>query len=166
MVRAEDNRKEKTSFCMIDSQSVKKEEAFDGFYRVCTNLDDAPSGIIKINHRRWEIEECFRIMKSECKAQPVYLKRDDRIRAHFTTCFISLLLYRLLEKRLESSFSSHQIIDGLRDMNFYKISGEGFIPSYIRTDFTDALHDTFGFRTDHQIVTLAHMKKIFSIPKT
>ena len=77
---------------------LSKEEAFDGFYGVCTNLDDDASEIIKVNHRRWEIEECFRIMKSEFKARPVYLSKDDRIVAHFTTCFISLIIYRLLER--------------------------------------------------------------------
>ncbi|NMR85437.1 transposase, partial [Vibrio parahaemolyticus] len=73
----------------IDTELIKKEEAFDGFYAVCTNLEDDASKIIKINKRRWEIEECFRIMKGEFKARPVYLSRDDRIEAHFTTCFIS-----------------------------------------------------------------------------
>ena len=84
----------------IDQALIRKEEAFDGFYGVCTNLEDDVSEIIKVNHRRWEIEECFRIMKSEFKARPVFLKKDDRIAAHFITCFISLIIYRLLEKRL------------------------------------------------------------------
>jgi len=150
----------------IDVGVVEGEKKFDGFYGVCTNLDDEPSAIIKINHRRWEIEECFRIMKSEFKARPVFLKRDDRIKAHFTTCFISLLIYRLLEKRLEEKFTCPQIIRELREMNFLKIPGEGYIPAYTRTDFTDALHDTFGFRTDYQIVTNRQMKNIFKDSKT
>lgn len=66
----------------IDQAIIQKEEAFDGFYGVCTNLEDDVSEIIKVNHRRWEIEECFRIMKSEFKARPVYLSNDDRIEAH------------------------------------------------------------------------------------
>ena len=78
----------------IDAAIIQKEEAFDGFYGVCTNLDGDVSEIIKINQRRWEIEECFRIMKSEFKARPVYLSNDDRIEAHFITCFISLVIYR------------------------------------------------------------------------
>jgi hypothetical protein len=100
-------------------------------------------------------------MKSEYKARPVYLKRDDRIKAHFTTCFISLLLYRLLEKRLNEKFTCQQIIQQLRDMYFLAVPGEGFIPTYTRTDFTDALHDAFGFRTDYQIITKNSMKKLF-----
>jgi len=144
----------------IDSSLIQKEEAFDGFYAVCTTLDDDVSEIINVNRRRWEIEECFRIMKSEFKARPVYLSNDDRIEAHFITCFISLIIYRLLEKRLNENFTCHDIISGLRDMNFLGLKGEGYIPAYTRTDFTDALHEAFGFRTDYQIVTSAVMKKI------
>ncbi len=149
----------------IDQAIIQKEEAFDGFYGVCTNLEDDVSEIIKVNHRRWEIEECFRIMKSEFKARPVYLKNDDRIEAHFTTCFISLIIYRLLEKRLEDKFTCHEIISGLRDMNFFYAKGEGYIPTYTRTDFTDAIHEAFGFRTDYQIVATNMMKKIFKETK-
>jgi len=138
---------------------------FDGFYAVCTNLDDDATAITRINHRRWEIEECFRIMKSEFRARPVYLTRDDRIKAHFTTCFLALVLYRYLEKYLNEKFTSHEIISGLRDMNFYSVPAEGYIPTYTRTDFTDALHDVFGFRTDYQIVSLNEMKKIFKDTK-
>jgi len=149
----------------IDSALIQKEEAFDGLYGVCTNLDDDVSEIIKVNHRRWEIEECFRIMKSEFKARPVYLKKDDRIEAHFSTCFIALIIYRLLEKRLNEEFTCHEIISELRDMNFKKIKGEGYEPLYTRTYFTDALHDAFNFRTDYQIVTTNMIKKIFKETK-
>jgi transposase len=149
----------------IDVSVIEAEAAFDGFYGVCTNLDDEPAAIIKINHKRWEIEECFRIMKSEFKARPVYLQRDDRIKAHFTTCFISLLIFRLLEKRLGDKFTCPQIIQGLRDLNFFEIPSEGYAPAYTRTDFTDALHEAFGFRTDYQILTNSFMKKIIKNSK-
>lgn len=145
----------------IDAKLIENEAAYDGFYAVCTNLEDDAAAIINVNKRRWEIEESFRIMKSEFRARPVYLQRDDRIKAHFTTCFISLMLYRLLEKKLSGSYTSDEIISGLKAMNFYEIKGEGYIPTYIRTDFTDALHDSFGFRTDYQIVNMKQMKKIF-----
>jgi len=149
----------------IDQTVIQKEEAFDGFYGVCTNLDDDVSEIIKANHRRWEIEECFRIMKSEFKARPVYLKNDDRIEAHFTTCFISLIIYRLLEKRLGDKYTCHEIISGLRDMNFFDVKGEGYVPTYTRNDLTDSLHETFNFRTDYQIVNANNMKKILKETK-
>lgn len=149
----------------LDANLVKKEEAFDGFYGVCTNLDDDITKIIKINNRRWEIEECFRILKSEFKARPVYLSKDDRIEAHFITCFISLIIYRLLEKRLKEAFTCHEIIGELREMNLKKIQGEGYEPIYTRTDFTDAIHEAFDFRTDYQIVTNNMMKKILKDTK-
>ena len=145
----------------LNSELIANEELFDGFYAVCTNLEDDVKGIIKVNHRRWEIEECFRIMKSEFKSRPVYLSREDRITAHFTTCFISLVIYRFLEKKLGNNFTCSEIIKGLKDMNFLRVNGEGYIPTYTRTDFTDALHEVFGFRTDFQIVSEKNMKKIF-----
>lgn len=149
----------------IDTNLILKEEAFDGFYAVCTNLEDDAEDIVKVNRRRWEIEESFRIMKSEFKARPVFLSRDDRIEAHFTTCFLSLVIYRLLEKKLDEKYTCNEIIDNLRDMNFNEIKAEGYVPSYTRTDFTDDLHDAFGFRTDYEIVTLKEMKKIFRATK-
>lgn len=149
----------------INSEVITNEEAFDGFYAVCTNLEDDAPAIAKINHKRWEIEECFRLLKTDFKARPVYLSRDDRIKAHFTTCFLSLTIYRYLEKRLNENFTSSEIINQLRDMNFYSIPGEGYIPTYTRTDFTDALHEVFGFRTDYQIITNKQMKKIFKDTK-
>lgn len=149
----------------INTALIQKEETFDGFYGVCTNLDDDVSEIIKINHRRWEIEECFRIMKSEFKARPVYLSKDESIEAHFITCFISLVIYRLLEKRLHEEFTCHEIISELREMNFKEVKGEGYEPIYTRTDFTDALHEAFGFHTDYQIITTKIMKKIFKYTK-
>ena len=145
----------------INNEIIEKEEKFDGFYGVCTNLEDNAEEIIKVNQRRWEIEESFRIMKSEFKARPVYLSRDDRITAHFTTCFLSLVLLRFLEKKLEEKYSSSKIIDCLREMNFMENIGNGYIPTYTRSDLTDDLHDKFGFRTDYQIITNHSLKKIF-----
>ncbi len=149
----------------LNGELIEKEAAFDGFYAVCTNLEDSASEIVKINKRRWEVEECFRILKSEFKARPVYLKRDDRITAHFTTCFLALVLYRFLEKKLGEKYTCSQIVSGLRDMNFYQIHGDGYIPTYMRTDFTDDLHEAFGVRTDYHIVTTKQMKKIFKDTK-
>ncbi len=150
----------------IDTDLISKEAAFDGFYAVCTNLEDDASTIIQVNRRRWEIEECFRIMKSEFKARPVYLSRDERILAHFMTCFIALVVYRLLEKKLGDKYTCHEIVNGLRCLNFLEVNGEGYIPTYTRTDFTDDLHEAFGFRTDYQIVANNLMKKIFKSTKT
>ena len=144
----------------LNTDTILKEEKFDGFYGVCTNLNDNAEEIIKVNQRRWKIEESFRIMKSEFKARPMYLSRDDRITAHFTTCFLSLVILRFLEKRLEEKYTSSQIINTLKNMNFIESIGNGYIPTYIRTDLTDDLHDKFDFRTDYEILNNRNLKNI------
>jgi len=143
----------------LNKSAIEKEEEFDGFYAVCTTLEDDISEIIRINKRRWEIEESFRILKTDFKARPVYLKRDDRIKAHFTTCFLSLLIYRILEYKLNEEYTSDKIITTLREMNMLEIQGEGYVPTYKRTELTDKLHEIFGFRTDTEIVTNKNIKK-------
>ena len=149
----------------LNQSAIDSESAFDGFYAVCTTLEDDISEIIKVNKRRWEIEESFRILKSDFKARPVYLKRDDRIKAHFTTCFLALLIYRILEHKLNGKFTSSQIINTLRNMNLRNLEGVGFIPTYTRTPITNALHTNFNFRTDTEITTLKEMKKILNLTK-
>ena len=101
----------------LDTGSIQEEEKFDGFYAVCTNLEDDPLEVIAINEHRWHIEECFRVMKSEFKARPVYLSREDRIRVHFLTCFIALIIYRILEKKLGGKFSCREIVQTLQGMH-------------------------------------------------
>lgn len=160
-----DGEQAKKEVYSINTDLILKEEAFDGFYAVCTNLEDDASAIIKVNKRRWEIEECFRIMKSEFKARPVNLSRDDRIEAHFMTCFLALIVYRLLEKKLNEKYTCSEIIDSLRDWDFNYMKSDGYIPIYTRTDLTDDIHDAFGFRTDYEIVTLKKMKNIFKLTK-
>lgn len=144
----------------LNTDAIQKEEKFDGFYGVCTNLEDGAEEIIKINQRRWEIEESFRIMKSEFKARPVYLSRDDRIVAHFTTCFLSLVILRFLEKRLDETYTSSQIIDCLREMNLCKANELGYYPTYTRTSLTDKIHEAYCFRTDNEFTTVKNIKKI------
>ena len=99
-------------------------------------------------------------MKSEFKARPVYLSREDRILAHFTTCFLSLVIYRFLEKRLEEKYTCNETIETLRDMNLNKVNEISYIPAYTRTDITDSLHEKFNFRTDYEILENKEIKKI------
>ena len=146
----------------LDETIISEEEKYDGFYAVCTNLENTPvSKIIQINHGRWEIEECFRIMKTEFQARPVYLQREDRIKAHFMTCYLALFIFRILERRLDGKYTCSDIIRTLRDMKMYR-PGEklGYYPSYTRTDLTDALHEIAGFRTDYEVFTDAGMRKV------
>ena len=139
---------------------------YDGFYAVVTNLEDNPAEIIKINKRRWEIEENFRIMKSDFEARAVYVQRDDHIKSHFLTCYISLLVYRLLEKKLGEGFTCNQILETMRGMNMTLLSKDsGYIPSYKRTKLTDSLHSTFGFRTDFEFISKVSMQGIISKTK-
>lgn len=136
----------------IDENIVNEEAKYDGFYAVTTDLFDASvEEVLSISEKRWEIEESFRIMKTDFEARPVYLQREDRIKAHFLICFIALLVYRVLEKKLEGKYTTEQILSTLRDYQFLKIIGEGYIPTYTRTILTDKLHDVFGFRTDYEI---------------
>lgn len=148
----------------LDYTKIDEEAIFDGLYAVCTNLEDDVTDIITVNKRRWEIEESFRIMKTEFKARPVYLSRKDRIKAHFTTCFLALVIYRYLEKTLNEQYTVSQIVETLRTMSCVKKDND-FIPTYKRTDLTDSLHETFGFRTDYEILSEKTMKKIIKQTK-
>ena len=101
-------------------------------------------------------------MKSDFLARPVNLSREDRIKSHFLTCFISLLIYRILEKKLNYKYTTSQILKTIRNMNVIELKGDGYIPGYTRTDITDDLHDIFDFRTDYEINTYKDFKKIFN----
>ena len=99
-------------------------------------------------------------MKSEFEARPVYLHRDDRIKAHFLTCFIALLIYRILEKQLEEKYTCEELIETLRSMNMTSLGKDGYIPSYTRTETSDALHENAGFHTDYELITQKSMAGI------
>lgn len=150
----------------LDESKILEESMYDGFYAVITNLEGDVREIIHINKQRWEIEENFRIMKSEFEARPVFVRREDRIKAHFLTCFISLLVYRLLEKKLGEEFTCSQILETLRNMNVTLLSKDsGYIPSYKRTKLTDNLHSSFGFRTDYEFMRKSTMRTIIKETK-
>lgn len=152
----------------LNEDAILEASRYDGFYAVYTSLDAKKypvSKINEINHGRWEIEECFRIMKSEFQARPVYLQKDSRIKAHFMTCFIALLVLRILEDKLGYKYTYQEIIDCLSGMNFTKLKETGYIPSYKRTNLTDDIHDVFSFRTDYEILSPAYLKKIFALTK-
>lgn len=153
--------------CELDLDKIRDEEKYDGFYAVITNLEDDICGILKINRQRWEIEENFRIMKTDFEARPIYVRREDRIKAHFLTCYISLLVYRLLEKRIGNNYTCNEILSTLRSMQVTLLSKEsGYIPSYKRTDLTDDLHKAFGFHTDYEFISKSAMRSIIKNTKT
>lgn len=149
----------------LNAGRILEEERFDGFYGICTNLQGDVADILAINRRRWEIEECFYLMKSEFKARPVYLSREERIGAHFLTCFLALLAFRILEQKLKEEFTAPEILKTLRSMQMVPLDGKGYLPAYTRTDLTDALHRVFGFETDREVVTPSRIKKILKKSK-
>ena len=145
----------------IDQDKVIEEEKYDGYYGITTNLNGNIEDILKISKNRWEIEESFRILKTDFDSGTVHLSREDRIKSHFLTCFISLLIYRILENKLDYKYTNTQIIEKLKEMEVCEEKGFGYCPAYVRTDLTDDLHAIFGFRTDYEIVNYENFKKIF-----
>ena len=155
-------KKEKYNYSYsIDESIIKEEEKYDGYYGITTNLVGDIQDILKISKNRWEIEENFRILKSDFESGDIYLSREDRITAHFLTCFISLLIYRILENKLNYKYTNTQIIEKLREMEVYEEKGAGYSPAYVRDELTDDLHEKFGFRTDYEITSYKDFEKIF-----
>ena len=145
----------------LDLDKIAEEEKYDGLYAVCTDLlDDDVADILKVSEGRWQIEDCFRTMKTDFEARPVYLNREDRIKAHFLTCFLSLLHFRLLKRSLKDAYTTEQLLQTLRNIKFADVEEQGFIPVYERQKITDDLHETCGFRTDYQFITKRKMKGI------
>ena len=145
----------------LDEGKISDEAQYDGLYAVCTDLlDDDVSDILKVSEGRWQIEECFRIMKTDFSARPVYLQDENRIKAHFLICFLALTLYRFLEKELDYKYTCEELLDTLKAMNFAEIQEQGFIPLYRRELITDDLHEVCGFRTDYQFITKSSMRTI------
>lgn len=145
----------------LDENKITEESRYDGLYAVCTDLlDDAVGDILKVSEGRWQIEECFRILKTDFSARPVYLQDENRIKAHFLICFLALTIYRFLEKKLDSKYTCEELLDTLKTMNFAEVQEQGFVPLYKREPITDALHEACGFRTDYQFITKSKMKTI------
>lgn len=145
----------------LDENKINSESMYDGLYAVCTDLlDDDVSDILKVSEGRWQIEECFRIMKTDFSARPVYLQDETRIKAHFLICFLSLVSYRYLEKKLKFKYTCDTILDTLKSINFSSIEEQGYMPLYKREKITDDLHEISGFRTDYQFITKSQMKTI------
>lgn len=140
---------------LIDEEAIAGESVYDGFYATMHNLEEAEtSDVLKITKGRWEIEESFRITKTEMRARPIYLARKDRICAHLLIVFIALLFYRILERKLENHYTDQQIMDCLREMNIAKYPNEdSYMPAYTRTDLTDDIHRYLGFYTDYERMT-------------
>ena len=149
----------------IDWEEVTNQSRYDGFYAVSTSYTQkqkTATDIAVINKRRWELEESFMLLKSEFKARPVYLQKQERIHAHFMLCFIALMVFRAVEQKVnlkrKDHFTAHEIISTLRAMNVNKI-GAHYTGGFIRTDITDALQEFGGMKFDCELITESLMQK-------
>ena len=153
----------------IDWDKVREEEKYDRFYAVCTNLEEYRDSkgklrhsleeILDINRARWEIEESFRIMKVHIRTRPIYHHNDKAVRAHLALCFLALFIIRVMEHRIQG-FSTDRLLDTLRTMDAIRMEGEGYVPTFMRTDLTDRFFEEAGFRLDYQIIMLKKLKSI------
>lgn len=156
----EEGEKAKVHY-FLDQERIAEEEKYDGLYAICTDLlDDDVTDILKVSEGRWQIEDCFRTMKTDFEARPAYLSREDRIKAHFLTCFLGLLHFRLLQRSLKGTYTTEQLLQALKDIRFADVEEQGFMPVYERQKITDDLHEACGFRTDYQFLTKRKMKEI------
>ena len=160
----------------VDTETIAKEEMYDGFYGICTNLlppseknQDGTEAmeILRINHMRWQIEDCFRELKTEFKSRPVYLSRENRIKAHFLLCSLSLILLKYLEKSLKdhglTAFSTEKLLNQLRDMELVHLKGFGYIPASNPSPILSALQGIFRIPIGKEIITEKSMKKITAV---
>ena len=147
---------------LIDDEIYKNEEKYNGLYGITTNLIDDTNTIIKVMNGRWEIEESFRIMKDEFDSGTVHLSREDRIKGHFITCYLSLFIYRYLEHKLDDKYTVREIVTKLQEMKMLEHKGKGFEPIQTRDNLTDDLHHFLGINTDTEILSYEKIKKIFN----
>ena len=130
----------------LDLERIQEEEKYDGFYAVATNLNDTPQTILSIAADRYKIEECFRILKTDFSGRPVYHRTEPRIRAHFMICYAALLIYRLLEKKLNAvcHYSIENVIQTLQNMKVVPIDIIGYLAAYQGSEISNSLNKIFN----------------------
>ena len=153
----------------IDQAVIDKEEKYDGFYAVATNLDDDAKTVIRISSNRYKIEDCFRITKTNLSARPVYHQKPRRITAHFMVCYTALLIYRLLETKLNRygiHFSIENIIETLKNMEAANIEDMCYMSTYDNSKVCTALNAIWGLGLDKKYYQPKELnKKIKKISK-
>ena len=159
------------SVMSLDPEIIEKEKAMDGLNCVATRLEDSVGEILHVNGFRYEIEHLFRVTKTEFDARPVYLRREDRIRAHFAICFIALLLLKAFQRQLneglgeEQRYSSEQIINALAGMDYNIVRGTGYVPAYSATALISRSCKVSGVQIDTQIVLNRKMRQYIKMLK-
>lgn len=146
----------------LDCEAIEREARFDGFYGICSNLEEESAvEIIRANSQRWEIEEMFRTLKTEFESRPVYLRRNDRIIAHFITCFLALLIFKTLKLKLnQPDLTTTALRRALISMDYLKIWGEGYMPVFKGDDTTSAIASFVDTSLQNQVITARNMKAI------
>lgn len=142
-----------TDLYEIDQSVIEQEEKYDGYYAVATNLDDPAKEIIRINSQRYKIEDCFRVMKTNFSARPVFHQKRERIIAHFMICYTALLIYRLLEKKLDQQgihFTIENILETLRNMEVANIEDMCYMSTYTCSQVCTALNAAFDLGLDRK----------------
>jgi transposase len=137
----------------IDQSVIDKEEKYDGYYALATNLDDDAKTILGINHERYKIEDCFRVLKTDFKARPVYHRDRKRIIAHFMVCYTALLIYRLLENKLDqygTHFTTKNILETLRNMNVMNTQDALYTAAYTSSQVCTAFNGLFDLGLDRK----------------
>lgn len=141
----EDGEIAKNSKLELNQNVFEEESKYDGYYGLTTNIEGNTEEVIAINHNRWKIEQCFRIMKTDFSARPIFHYKNERIETHLLICFLALLIYRLLEVKLGGKYSSSKILDTLRNMNFLQLS-EGYIPTFDNNEVTKDIAEVFDYK--------------------
>ena len=142
-----------TDLYEIDQSIIEEEEKYDGYYAVATNLDDPAKEIIRINSQRYKIEDCFRVLKTNFSARPVFHQKRERIIAHFMICYTALLIYRILEKKLDQQgthFTIENIVETLRNMEVANIEDMCYMSTYTCSQVCTALNAAFELGLDRK----------------
>jgi transposase len=153
----------------IDHSIIDREEKYDGYYAVATNLEDDAKSILAVNSKRYKIEDCFRVLKTNFNARPVYHRNRNRIIAHFMVCYTALLIYRLLENKLDqygTHFTTDNILNTLRNMNVMNTQDAFYTATYTGSQVCTALNGIFDLGLDKKFYLPKELnkkiKKIFN----
>lgn len=157
------NTSSDTANYVLDMDKIHEEEKYDGFYAVATNLDDSAKDILAVAQNRYKIEDCFRIMKTNFDARPVFLRKPERIRAHFLICYTALLIYRLMECKLDDNLThvtTSNLIKTLRNMNVVNIDDMYYKSIYSGSQALDALERCFELQLNRKYYRPSDLNKI------
>ena len=150
----------------IDPSVIEEEEKYDGFYAVATNLDDSAKDILEVSTNRYKIEDCFRMMKTNFSARPVFHQKRERIMAHFMICYTALLIYRLMEKKLDlhgTHYTADTLIETMKSMDVANIEDMCYMSTYTSSEACTALNAITGLGLDKKYYQPKELNKKIKI---